>query len=131
MRECILLFHFEPERLAKMRRALLPLRFRIKTVDLAQYAQPLGALVGAQDVPPTDAIYDGEELPGEMLVMAGLTDGRMDQLLMAFRKNGVGRIDCKAVLTATNQHWTPPALYAELRREHEAMRQGTPIHERQ
>ncbi len=127
MRELGLLFHFEPERLSKMRRALLPLRFRVKAVERAYYAQTLGALAGVED--SSDAPFDGEELPGEMLVMAGLTSSRMDQLLAALRKGGVGRIDCKAVLTETNRHWTPPALYTELRREHEAMQQGAPVHE--
>lgn len=129
MRELVLLFAFAPERLAKVRRALLPLRFRLKAVERADYAQTLGALAGVEE--PSEAAFDGEELPGEMLVMAGLTSGRMDQLLAALRKSGVGRIDCKAVLTETNRHWKPPALYTELRREHEAMQQGTPVHKQE
>lgn len=55
------------------------------------------------------------------LVMAGLASGRVDAVIYALRKGGVGRVDYKAVLTPVNQFWDAIKLYEEIAREHEAM----------
>ena len=69
----------------------------------------------------SEGIYDGEELEQEMMVMAGLSSGRIDAVISALRRTGVGRINYKAVLTPTNSQWDSLTLYRELAREHAAM----------
>ncbi len=126
--------------------ALLPLRVRVRAVEPADYAQPIGYLAGVKGIGPVevDTAKDsksqesqgweegcGEDaagkeqakLPAEFLVMAGLSGVRVDQVLSAIRKSGVGPIPYKAVLTATNQEWDAYGLVAELMREHEQMSQ--------
>ena len=56
-----------------------------------------------------------------MLVMAGISGARMDMVLRALRKSGVGPIPYKAAMTPTNQYWNPLQLFKEIKEEHEKM----------
>lgn len=104
--------------------ALLPLRVRVRAVEPADYAQPIGYLAGVKGIGSVETETEKlpqEKLPAEFLVMAGLSGARVDQVLSAIRKSGVGPIPYKAVLTVTNQGWDAYSLLAELMREHEKM----------
>ena len=93
MKATILLFHFsDKDRRNKLTRALLPLRMKIREVSREDYLQPVGYLAGKKDIPPLDETYDGEELEGEMLLMAGLLGPQVDQVLKAVRKSGIGPV---------------------------------------
>lgn len=129
MKETVLLFHFEKEREGKIRRALLPLKIRVKTVEPEKYEKTIGFLAGNKEIPEqeTEGKYEipgtGEEkteIKQEMMVMAWMTGHQVDQILNAFRKQGIGKIDYKAVITQQNQYWDSRTLYAELKKEHEA-----------
>lgn len=63
-------------------------------------------------------------IPEEMLVMHGFTSRRIDELLAAFRKAGVSKVELKAVVTETNVGWTFYHLYEEIKKEHERMMKG-------
>ena len=63
-----------------------------------------------------------------LMVLHGFSGSRIDTLLSKLRKAGVGNIPYKAVLTPTNLRWTGPELCEELKKEHEAMQQGTSAH---
>ena len=69
----------------------------------------------------TTECYEGEELQKEMMVFAGIPNQKLDQILFMMRKNGVKRVDYKAILTETNKTWTIPELYEEISKEHEQM----------
>ena len=60
----------------------------------------------------------------EVLVMHGFTSRRIDELLAAFRKAGVVKVELKAIVTETNAHWTFYHLYEEIKEEHERMTKG-------
>ena len=60
------------------------------------------------------------ELSGEMLVMAGLSENQVDQVLKALRRAGLD-IPYKAVLTAANQNWNVWELFQAIKKEHETM----------
>lgn len=121
MRETILLFQFsDKDRRNRLTRALLPLRMKIKEIPLEDYGKPVGCLAGMRDLEPEGEIYEGEQLSGEFLVMAGLGSSRMDQVLRAIRKAGLS-VPYKAVLTASNQNWNVWKLFAEIKEEHEHM----------
>ncbi|MCI8681692.1 MAG: DUF3783 domain-containing protein [Lachnospiraceae bacterium] len=122
MKATILLFHFsDKDRRNKLTRALLPLRMKIREVSREDYLQPVGYLAGKKDIPPLDETYDGEELEGEMLLMAGLLGPQVDQVLKAVRKSGIGPVPYKAVLTSANQSWNALKLFQEIKSEHEQM----------
>lgn len=124
MRETILLFHFtDKEKRNKVVSALFPLKLKIKEIEKKDYLQPIGFLAGSKDVLPVEEEYDGSELEGEMLVMAGISGAGIDMVLRALRRSGVGPIPYKATMTPTNQHWNAVRLFAEIKEEHEKMHQ--------
>ena len=88
MKETILLFNLTNKQTRrKVELALFPLKLRLRYIPKDQYSQPLGALAGLGDVPPCEARYEGEELPDTMLVFAGLSDARLNQVLSALRRS--------------------------------------------
>ena len=73
MKETIMLFHIEDSRrLSAIRRALLPLKLRVKVISPEEYCQPVGYLAGAPDIAPVQSTGDTGEFSGEMMVMAWL-----------------------------------------------------------
>lgn len=140
MRETILLVHFtDLEKRKKLTRALLPLGLRIKEVDRADYDKSVGVLVGQKGIVQEETATDEErfrassvrqghtteeeierELSGELLLMAGLSSQRVDQVLRAIRKAGLS-LPYKAVLTAANQSWNVWKLFQEIKEEHQKM----------
>ena len=76
MKETIMLFHIEDSRrLSAIRRALLPLKLRVKVISPEEYCQPVGYLAGAPDIAPVQSTGDTGEFSGEMMVMAWLSAG--------------------------------------------------------
>lgn len=127
MKETVLLYNFtDRERALKIRQALLPLGFRLKAVDKKDYRTPVGVLAGVKGMTENvDSVEPdanaGSGFDDEMILMAGFTSARIDALIGALRKRGVGRIDYKAVLTDTNKYWDSLTLYEEIKKEHETM----------
>lgn len=121
MKETVLLYNFSDERLQKIRRALLPLKIRIKTVGIDEYSQPLGFLAGINGIEPTSEKYSGEGFSDELMLICGLNQMKLQSLLNALYKNGVGKIDLKAMLTPTNISWNSTRLYAAVKADHEEM----------
>ncbi len=131
MKQTVLLYNFtDPNRLAKVKQALLPLGFRLRAVRKEDYKKPVGALVGVKGMEDEAAAgpLGGEgaesgafDFSDEMAVMAGFTSAQVDAFIRALRRNGVGRIDYKAILTPYNKDWDSVRLYREIRREHESM----------
>lgn len=120
MKEQILLFHFDDsERLNAVRKAMLPLHVACKVIGEDAWDLQIGAIVGlevtAQDAPAA------EEITQEMLMLCGLSDNSMQQVLFALRKAGLV-IPYKAMLTPYNKDWTAKQLFGELRQEHEEMK---------
>ncbi|MCI9137966.1 MAG: DUF3783 domain-containing protein [Lachnospiraceae bacterium] len=123
MRPVILLFHFsDKDRRNKLTRALLPLRMRVKEIAREDYLQSIGYLAGNKEIPSVEEVYQGEELEGEMILMAGLADAQVDMVLKAVRKSGIGPVPYKAVLTPANQNWNVRKLFEEIKSEHEQMK---------
>ncbi len=122
MKETILLFHVPDKDIRlKMEMALFPLRVRLRYIQQEDYNQPLGVMAKVKDIEPAEGTYDGEPLPDTMIVFCGFNDQKLNQALTALRRCGVGPFPYKAILTPTNQHWTPLECFAELKREHEYM----------
>lgn len=125
MKESVLLFHFQDkESVTEIRKLLLPLGISVLPIDRAQYHQPLGALAGIPEITPAAGSYRGKELSDKMLVFAGISNFKIDIILSGLIRQQIGPIPYKAVLTPTNQYWTPPICFEELKREHEAFTLG-------
>ena len=121
MRETVLFIHFaDKDRRNRLARALFPLHVRIRDISLEDYGKPVGFLAGIRELAPEGGLCTGEEISGELLVMAGIGSARMDLALKAIRKSGV-LVPYKAVLTSTNQNWNVWKLFEEIKKEHQRM----------
>ena len=56
------------------------------------------------------------------MVFVGMDDEALDEFLDACKAEAIAPIACKAILTLHNAGWSGEKLYAELVREHQAMR---------
>lgn len=122
MKPTVLLYNFKDSmRNRKITLALMPLGLRLKKVEKENYNQPIGYVAGIKGIEASNEVYKGEELEDEMLIMVGMKNAQIDALIMAFRKNGIPKVNYKAVLTDTNQYWDALKLYQELKLEHDTM----------
>lgn len=125
IKETILLFNFQDKAaLRKLEMLLLPMKIRLKKVAKEDYLKPLGSFVNSPDVTSCDDVYDKEELPAPMMIFVNLPGSRLDAILTGMRKNKIGPIPHKAILTPTNQHWNVLQCYEEIDAEHKAMNQN-------
>ena len=148
MKETILLFNIQDRQKAlKIEMALFPLHVRLRRIKPEDYGHTLGYLAGLKSaetettMETSDTETNGAdtktpknapnisatlpELDSEMIVFAFFEDSRLNQALAALRKSGAGPLPYKAILTPTNQNWTPAECFEEIRREHEAMNPET------
>ncbi len=146
MKEIVLLFNITSrESRLKIGKALLPMNITVKAVTSEDYSQSIGYLAGMKDMErrnkdignneaePTSLEKNTTEpttsetnisyndLAGEMIVMAGLSGARMEQVLQALKKAGVLKSCLKAVLTDTNRFWNAFKLFQELKSEYDTM----------
>lgn len=121
MKPTILLFNItDKTKYANILKVAMPLKVRIKKVDIEDYLQPIGYLAGKKEIASVPEKYEGTEFDEEMLLISDFTDTMLNQLLNALRKSAV-RINFKAVMTQTNEKWNPIQLYEELSKEHEQL----------
>ena len=117
----ILMFHMDLDRARQIRKVCDRIGAEAVEISRSDYCQELGYLAGIIGFEKKKEIYMGPELAGEMLVLSGLDDRAIDAFLAAWKEQGLQPVSLKAVLTPNNIRWTPPALFAELQREHAQM----------
>lgn len=116
MKKTVLLYNFDKNEQAAIKRALLPLHFNIRTVADDDIFLPVGYLCGLID--DSGKRETNTENFGKLVVMGGFISSDVDKLLSAMRKAGFGRDVLKAVVTPTNAVWCAAELYAEILKEH-------------
>lgn len=115
--------------LSAVRRAVLPMKLRLRVIGPEQTGQTLGFLLGRKGFEVREG--DAPELPEPILILDSFTGPRMDALLRALGRAKVPRSVFKAVVTATNVDWTLFMLWQELQKEREALeRDGAPVHQK-
>ena len=119
MKKTVLLYNFDEEELPKVKRALLPLKFFIRTVKEEEYDLSVGFLAGLSDDGTSKKKAESDF--GKLVVMGGFLNSDLDKLLAAMRKAGFSRDVLKAVITPTNDVWSGPQLYAEICKAHKLM----------
>lgn len=130
MRESILLMNFKDKKQLKgIQMTAFLLKIKIRMVEEKDFNQPLGYLAGAEGIEKTEGNFDGNVPEKEMMVFAGVSDVKLQKMLAEMRRNGIRRVDYKAVLTPTNVYWNATELYEELSKEHEAMHKGSTAHD--
>ena len=118
MRATALAYGFDAGALKIVRTLCARLDIRLRRVTPEEYARPLGSFFSpaAEAEPPAPA----GDIPGPMLVLAGLTDRQMDALLSSLR-TARAPASLKAVLTEHNARWSGPVLYGALAQESAAL----------
>lgn len=115
----VLSFRLTQKENAQLKDLCMVMGLRLREVGPEQYGETIGALAGL--AAETGASKHLVPLPGKMLVFANVPDGALDVLLSMLRAMEIAVGSYKAVLTETNQSWTVPMLFAELKAEREEL----------
>ena len=130
MQESAVLFALSRKHQEKAKEILEKLSIRVRISGREDLPQTVGFLAGCtgfrQKTPEQLEVprKEAEEFFPAM-IMAGLTDSKLDRVLAALRNAGI-QIPLKAVVTSTNQNWTLSQLLRELEREHAAFQKPSP-----
>ena len=125
MNETLLIYHItREERINCLKKICTPLHIRIRQVKKEEYLKTIFQLLGGEKT-GAEKKYQGEELPGEMLVMAVNPD-KIDSLLDGMKKEGIS-VPYKAIVTPDNGWWNSLQLYQELEKEHRSLFSGFPL----
>ena len=122
--ETVLLYNLNNEKGRKIRFLLVRLGMRIRVIEKEDYGKPLGVLAGMKDVTLENENAPVEDFDDEMMVLYRFSDKRLDAFLQGMRKEGIERVDLKAVLTPTNCRWNSWQLFQEIQEEHRTMTGG-------
>ena len=127
MKETILLYNLDSAAIRnKIKFLCIQGGIHIRVVEKNQYDVPIGTLAFGkkEDIEPYLRSENSEEKPSfnePMLVFDGFSGQKLDQFLIAMRKQKIPKINLKAMLTEHNVKWDSMTLHDELAREHEAM----------
>lgn len=93
----------------------------VKVVDVLepQLLQTVGYLAGTMGFESSGDIFEGTAPDCELLLLKGFPDPRLTELFTRMRKEEVGSIGRKAVVTDTNRQWTLLQLIGEIGKEAE------------
>jgi len=94
---------------------------QVRQSDLKKTVENLAGYNAVDAFSGDEAIEVSTAPADSILVMAGLSDTRINELLTGIRQTAGLSIALKAVLTEHNRSWTFAALAAELRQEHALM----------
>ena len=119
--ETVLLYNMDNEKSRKLKMLMIRMGMRIRMVDKEDYGSPVGILAGLKEITLEDPNAEVMDFNDEMMILRGFTNARLDLFLQAMRKEGIGRINYKAILTPTNARWNSWQLYQEIKKEHEEM----------
>ncbi len=114
----ILLFHIQKDKQIPLESLCRELNVQIRQVPIRDYAQKLGHLAGISGFPKEKRIYEGKELPGEMLIFSGMDSDSIDVFLEKYKEYNIAPISLKAVITQHNISWTADVMFRELLLEH-------------
>ena len=118
----ILFYQIRGEKRKQLKKVCGELGVEISVISPAEYGESVGALAGFPGMRKQGKPCVGAGVTGEMLVFVGMDDDALDEFLDACKIEAIVPIACKAILTPHNAGWSGERLYAELVREHQAMR---------
>lgn len=108
-----------------LRGVAVQMGIKIKNLTPERCIQRIGYLVRMEGIEKREVSANFQKyapaMDEEMLVLAGFTEERLDELLANLKKAGVPKINLKAIVTETNAQWTVYQLYEQLREEHAQM----------
>lgn len=117
-REKILIYGFNKEISDLFAKTAEELKTELVVLDRHCASERIGFLAGEEGY-----LQSGEksEAEGECVIFSGIDGKTLDRTLSVMRKNGLGNIPLKAVVTPHNMSMTLGQLMTELKKEHFAM----------
>ena len=122
--EQVLLYHLQSAEKEQAYCSLLSsLSIPYSIVDPQAADNTLGSLLHRSGF-PAPILSESTPLAGELMILSGFTELRLNTLLSRIRGAGLEPIALKAVVTPTNIHWTLKKLFGHLLLEHMQMTGG-------
>lgn len=120
--ELVLLYGLKENRAKEqtVQKVLQRLNMSCRILSEEMLGETLGFAAGIPGFKESSSPYMGDGFDEEVLIMSGLTDQRLNQLLTALR-NEEASIRLKAVITPHNRGWKLCDLFGELVEEHETV----------
>lgn len=120
--ESVLLFlHGNGEREMKIKALMVRQGIRMKLVSEEMQGQTVGYLFNFPDFSEQTEEETNIPFDEDIMILKGFSRESMNELFEGFRKNGISKINLKAVVTEHNLSWKLRDLYEELKKEHKEM----------
>lgn len=107
-----------------VRAVVSQLGFPARTIGAVDLGLSVGALAGLMGSAKSGNPYAGEVPDVEFMLISGLSNSQLDQLLSALREADAS-VALKAQVTPHNRFWPVHLLISEVAKEHAAMTRGS------
>ncbi len=117
--ELILLYHFtDEEREARIKTILKRMKIKTKSISGEMMSQKVGYLVEMPSFKETVGEEPAELFDQEVMVMQGINNKRMNEILLNFKAENIEKIALKAIVTPYNMFWTFSRLCKTIQKDH-------------
>ena len=106
-----------------VRSVVRQLNIPVRTIEVNELGLSVGAIAGIMGSAKAGKPYPGVAPNVEFMLISGLPNVQLDQLLSALREKGAS-VPLKAQVTPHNRFWPVHLLISEIVKEHEAMAQA-------
>ncbi|WP_110955557.1 DUF3783 domain-containing protein [Anaerosinus massiliensis] len=118
-KELVLLYHFtDQEKEAKIKSVLTQMKIGVKDISEEMIVQKVGYLVEAANFKETISAEIVESFDQEVMVMYGIHNKRMNEILAKFKDAQIEKIALKAMVTQYNIFWSFSRLCKTIQKDH-------------
>lgn len=117
--EIVLLYHFtDEEKESKIKTVLKRMKIKTKNISEEMLSQKVGYLVGMPSFKETISEKSIEPFDQEVMVMQGIQNKRMNEILSNFKAENIEKIALKAIVTPYNMFWSFSRLCKTIQKDH-------------
>ncbi|MBP2630183.1 MAG: hypothetical protein H6Q70_811 [Firmicutes bacterium] len=121
--EIVLLYHFtDEEKENKIKTVLKRMKIKTKNISEEMLSQKVGYLVGMPSFKETTSDEDIEPFDQEVMVMQGIQNKKVNEILSNFKADNIEKIALKAIVTPYNMFWSFSRLCKTIQKDHLAIR---------
>lgn len=121
--EIVLLYHFiDEEKESKIKTVLSRMKIKTKNISEEMLLQKVGYLVEMPSFKETISEESVEPFDQEVMVMQGIQNKRMNEILSNFKAENIEKIALKAIVTPYNMFWSFSRLCKTIQKDHLAIK---------
>ena len=121
--ELVLLYHFtDEEKESKIKRVLKQMKIRTKNISEEMMSQKVGYLVEMPSFKETISEEPAPPFDQEVMVIQGIQNKRMNEILADFKAENIEKIALKAIVTPYNMFWSFSRLCKTIEKDHLAIK---------